>query len=211
MEADERPILNLAARKGDVAVLQRLLALGAAVDGDGAEQNGDTPLADAVGARQADAVRVLLAAGANPAPVSYTHLRCQLQPHAYRQGDVRFDCERIRWQGDAIQADDLRLAPAALQLYSGGFLKTRPNPMMDMLVRNQVYGSLAGNPLAAYNARNVSAVTVNRVTDLVLTIELACETATGPAIAECDRLKAETVDSLMLARDEPDTLSLIHI
>lgn len=69
MEADERPIMNLAARKGDVAVLQRLLALGAAVDGDGAEQNGDTPLADAVGARQADAVRVLLAAGANPALV----------------------------------------------------------------------------------------------------------------------------------------------
>lgn len=138
--------------------------------------------------------------------------RCQLQPHAYRQDDVRFDCERIRWQGDAIQADDLRLAPAALQLYSGGFLKTRPNPMMDMLVRNQVYGSLAGNPLAAYNARNVSAVTVNRVTDLVLTIELACETATGPAIAECDRLKAETVDSLMLARDEPDTwLALLRL
>ncbi len=138
--------------------------------------------------------------------------RCQFQPHAYRQDDVRFDCERMRWQGDAIQADDLRLAPAALQLYSGGFLKTRPNPMMDMLVRNQVYGSLAGNPLAAYNARNVSAVTVNRVTDLVLTIELACETATGPAIAECDRLKAETVDSLMLARDEPDTwLALLRL
>ncbi|MCH3739803.1 hypothetical protein LZB87_10000, partial [Campylobacter coli] len=32
MEADERPIMNLAARKGDVAVLRRLLALGAAVD-----------------------------------------------------------------------------------------------------------------------------------------------------------------------------------
>ena len=53
---------------------------------------------------------------------------------------------------------------------------------------------------------------MNRVTDLVLTIELACETATGPAIAECDRLKAETVDSLMLARDEPDTwLALLRL
>lgn len=138
--------------------------------------------------------------------------RCQFQPDAYRQDEVRFDCERIRWQGDAIQADELRVAPAALALYSGGFLKTRPNPMMDLLVRNQIYGSMAGNPLAAYNARNVSAVTVNRVTDLVLTIELACEAATGQAIAECDRLKAETADSLMLARDEPDSwLALLRL
>jgi len=67
MEADTRPILNLAARKGDVATVKRLLALGAPVEGDPAEQYGDTPLADAVQARQADAARALLAAGANPA------------------------------------------------------------------------------------------------------------------------------------------------
>lgn len=142
-----------------------------------------------------------------PAPGALVALqgagRCQFQPDPYRPGQVRFDCERMRWQGDAVQAGELRLAPAVLQLYSGGFLKTRPNPMMDMLVRSQVYGALAGNPLAAYNARNVSAMTVNRVTDLVLTTELACDAATGEAIAECDRLKAELVDKLMLARDEP--------
>ncbi|WP_240317276.1 ankyrin repeat domain-containing protein [Achromobacter dolens] len=66
MEAEERPIMNLAAGKGDVVTLQRLLALGATVEGDDTEPHGDTPLADAVRARQAAAVRVLLAAGANP-------------------------------------------------------------------------------------------------------------------------------------------------
>lgn len=131
--------------------------------------------------------------------------RCQFQPDEYRPDALRFDCERLRWQGDAASADELRLAPAALQLYSGSFLKTRPNPMMDMLVRSQVYSSMAGNPMAAYNARNMSALTVTRLTATVLTVEQACDAATGQAIAECDRLKAQMADKLMLAKDEPSS------
>ncbi len=69
MQADAQPILNLAARKGDVATVKRLLALGAPVEGDSTDQYGDTPLADAVQAHQWDAARALLAAGANPALV----------------------------------------------------------------------------------------------------------------------------------------------
>lgn len=131
--------------------------------------------------------------------------RCQFQPGGdERPGSPRFDCERLRWDGDALDGGGLRLDPAVYQLYAGTFLKTRPNPMMDILVRSQASRALAGNPLAAYNARNVSALTVARVTDLVLTIEQACEAATGRAIAECDRLKAELVQGLQLARDEPD-------
>lgn len=129
--------------------------------------------------------------------------RCQFRPDDYRPDVLQFDCERLRWQGDAASADELRLDPAVLQLYSGAFLKTRPNPMMDMLVRSQIYNSMAGNPLAAYNARNVSALTVTRLTNTVLTIEQACEAATGQAIADCDRMKAEMADTLMLTRDEP--------
>lgn len=129
--------------------------------------------------------------------------RCQFRPDDYRPETMQFDCERLRWQGDAASADELRLDPAVLQLYSGAFLKTRPNPMMDMLVRSQIYNSMAGNPLAAYNARNVSALTVTRLTNTVLTVEQACEAATGQAIADCDRMKAEMADTLMLTRDEP--------
>ncbi|MBB1626646.1 IgaA/UmoB family intracellular growth attenuator [Achromobacter sp. UMC71] len=129
--------------------------------------------------------------------------RCQFQPDEYRPDALRFDCERLRWQGDAAPADELHADPAVLQLYSGNFLKTRPNPMMDMLVRSQIYNSMAGNPLAAYNARNMSAVTITRLTNTVLTVEQACEAATGQAIADCDRVKAELADKLMLAKDEP--------
>ncbi|WP_454674592.1 ankyrin repeat domain-containing protein [Achromobacter pestifer] len=66
IETASRPIMNLAAKQGDVVTLQRLLSLGAPVEGDPAEQYGNTPLADAVLAHKPDAVRVLLAAGADP-------------------------------------------------------------------------------------------------------------------------------------------------
>ncbi|WYX09339.1 ankyrin repeat domain-containing protein [Achromobacter xylosoxidans] len=61
MQAEEQPIMNLAAAKGDTATLQRLLALGAPVDGDAGDAHGATPLADAVRAGQTDAARALLA------------------------------------------------------------------------------------------------------------------------------------------------------
>ncbi|KAG1251946.1 hypothetical protein G6F65_018131 [Rhizopus arrhizus] len=65
VEASARPIMNLAAAKGDIDTLQRLLTLGAPVEGDAAESYGDTPLADAVRSRQAPAVTRLQADGAN--------------------------------------------------------------------------------------------------------------------------------------------------
>ncbi|HCW19254.1 MAG TPA: permease, partial [Achromobacter sp.] len=66
LEMAARPIMNLAALRGDTQTLQRLLALGAPVGGDPQEQYGNTPLADAVQARQPAAVTMLLAAGADP-------------------------------------------------------------------------------------------------------------------------------------------------
>lgn len=66
VEASNTPILNQAANKGDVTTLKRLLALGAPVEGDPAGQYGNTPLIDALQARKPEAVKVLLAAGADP-------------------------------------------------------------------------------------------------------------------------------------------------
>ena len=62
----DRPILNLAAQRGDAQTVQRLLALGAPVEGDPAEPHGNTPLADAVQSGKPEAVQALLAAGADP-------------------------------------------------------------------------------------------------------------------------------------------------
>ncbi|WP_313068062.1 ankyrin repeat domain-containing protein, partial [Achromobacter animicus] len=61
-----RPIMNLAAQRGDTQTVQRLLALGAPVDGDPAEPHGNTPLADAVEAGKSGVVNALLAGGADP-------------------------------------------------------------------------------------------------------------------------------------------------
>lgn len=104
MEAEERPIMNLVAGKGDLATLQRLLALDAPVEGDGAEPHGDTPLADAVRTRRVEVVRALLAVGANPALL--------------RQGyDRKSALERAVEMDDAALLRDLLAAtpPQALQ------------------------------------------------------------------------------------------------
>jgi len=61
--------LHAAAQRGDVAAIQRLLKAGAAIDAtDGA---GRTPLHVATFARQGEAVRALMAAGANHAKLEH--------------------------------------------------------------------------------------------------------------------------------------------
>ena len=66
VEASNTPILNQAASKGDVTTLKRLLALGTPVEGDPTGQYGTSPLIDATQAGKPEAVKVLLAAGADP-------------------------------------------------------------------------------------------------------------------------------------------------
>ena len=66
MESTGQPILNQAARTGDIATLKRVLALGAAVNGDPAEKYAAPPLVNALLAHQLAAAKALLAAGADP-------------------------------------------------------------------------------------------------------------------------------------------------
>lgn len=92
-----------------------------------------------------------------------------------------------------------------LRVYSGDFLKTRANPMMDMLIRSQAYNQMQGNPLARYNARAPLAQSVIGLSKTVQAIESACESASGDAISACDQLKTAFVDGIMLAKEEPET------
>ncbi|NMK48384.1 IgaA/UmoB family intracellular growth attenuator [Achromobacter sp. Bel] len=130
------------------------------------------------------------------------HGRCELR-HIDEFDRAAFDCHRLRWNGAPPQAAPLEVDAAILQLYSGDFLKTRPNPMMDMMIRSQAMRQMGANPMALYGARSLSAETVVGLSKTVLTIELACESATGAAIAACDQLKKGFVDALLLAREEP--------
>lgn len=128
--------------------------------------------------------------------------RCELRRHD-EFGRAAFDCHRLRWDGATPQAAQLKVEAPIQQLYSGDFLKTRPNPMMDMMIRSQAMRQMGANPMAVYGARSLSAETVVGLSKAVLTIESACESATGAAISACDQLKKAFVDGLLLARDEP--------
>lgn len=128
--------------------------------------------------------------------------RCELRRHD-EFDRAAFDCHRLRWDGATPQAAQLKVEAPIQQLYSGDFLKTRPNPMMDMMIRSQAMRQMGANPMAVYGARSLSAETVVGLSKAVLTIESACESATGAAISACDQLKKAFVDGLLLARDEP--------
>ena len=43
-----------------------------------------------------------------------------------------------------------------MALHTGEFLRTRANPMLDMLLQSQVAQRMRTNPMAAYNMRGLS-------------------------------------------------------
>lgn len=101
-----RPIMNLAAQRGDTQTVQRLLALGAPADGDPAEPHGNTPLADAVEAGRSDAVKALLAGGADPGLRREGYDRRSALEVAVRAGDTAL----LRTLLAAMKPDALRAA-----------------------------------------------------------------------------------------------------
>ncbi|WP_286937266.1 ankyrin repeat domain-containing protein [Achromobacter sp. UBA4530] len=101
-----RPILNLAAQRGDTQTVQRLLALGAPVDGDPAEPHGNTPLADAVEAGKSGVVKALLAGGADPGLRREGYDRRSALEVAVRAGDTAL----LRTLLAAMKPDTLRAA-----------------------------------------------------------------------------------------------------
>lgn len=131
VEASARPIMNLAAAKGDIDTLQRLLALGAPVEGDAAEPYGDTPLADAVRARQAAAVTRLLAAGANPGLVREGYDRQSALEAAVQTGDAAILRELLA----AMPADTLGAALRDPQRSPMARLLREPGPQGAAMLR----------------------------------------------------------------------------
>lgn len=105
-QMNNRPIMNLAAQRGDTQTVQRLLALGAPVDGDPAEPHGNTPLADAVEAGQSDSVKALLAGGADPGLRREGYDRRSALEVAVRAGDTTL----LRTLLAAMKPDALRAA-----------------------------------------------------------------------------------------------------
>ena len=76
-----------------------------------------------------------------------------------------------------------------MALHTGEFLRTRANPMLDMLLQSQVAQRMRTNPMAAYNMRGLSFYRVSGLTDTVLAVERGCAVAGRDAADACGALK----------------------
>ena len=72
-----------------------------------------------------------------------------------------------------------------MALHTGEFLRTRANPMLDMLLQSQVAQRMRTNPMAAYNMRGLSFYRVSGLTDTVLAVERGCAVAGRDAADAC--------------------------
>ncbi|WMD21298.1 IgaA/UmoB family intracellular growth attenuator [Achromobacter seleniivolatilans] len=137
--------------------------------------------------------------------------RCELQPSDY-SNQIWFDCSRLRWGGNTPSTVALDVDDATMSLYTGRFIRTKANPLADLIIKNTLYLQSGNNPLAMYGADMASAVSVLGVTNMVLNIERTCALTTGQdnsqesiqAYADCDGLKTTLAKNLMLAKDEAD-------
>lgn len=75
--------------------------------------------------------------------------RCSLT--TVRQGMPAVQCGTLRWGGGTPQAPRLHEDEQAFAMYSGKFLRTRANPMLDVMVQQQMYRNAQDNPLAYLN------------------------------------------------------------
>ncbi len=128
--------------------------------------------------------------------------RCELVQGTSEQA-ARADCDRLRWGGAAPTVPELEIDPAIMALHTGEFLRTRANPMLDMLLQSQVAQRMRTNPMAAYNMRGLSFYRVSGLTDTVLAVERGCAVAGRDAADACGALKAALVEHLLFADDEP--------
>jgi len=75
--------------------------------------------------------------------------RCSLT--TARQGMPVVQCSTLRWGGGTPQTPRLHEDEQAFALYSGKFLRTRSNPMLDRMVQQQMHRNAQDNPLAYLN------------------------------------------------------------
>lgn len=131
--------------------------------------------------------------------------RCDLQ---YRQDGVTlgFDCQRLRWGGDPLPQASLSLDPAVRELYSGTFLRTESNAMLDIMLKTQMYRQMESDPSAIYNMRDIKAQLLVGLSDTVLRIESACALVIDGVSANCTAFKRRFVERLLIGEaEQPET------
>ena len=116
------------------------------------------------------------------------------------------DCRRLRWGGQPVQAPRPELDESVLAVYSGAFLRTRANPVMDALVRMAAgrAGGASPYPYPYGGRRAVSVETVAGLSEGVLAVEQACAAAGGSDHGLCASLKGTMAEQLVFDGPEPE-------
>lgn len=106
---------------------------------------------------------------------------------------LHIDCSRLLWGGPTVAAADLQPDALTLALHDGGFLQTRRDPRLEMLLQIQAMRALASaDPLARYQATLNQPSLIAGLPAMVRSVEEACPKP-SPA---CEALHEAIVDGL---------------
>ncbi|CAN7616875.1 IgaA/UmoB family intracellular growth attenuator [Rhizobacter sp. LjRoot28] len=111
---------------------------------------------------------------------------------------LHIDCTRLRWGGAAVAAADLQPDALTLALHEGGFLETRRDPRLEMLLQIQAMQALgSADPLARYQATLNQPTLIAGLPAMVRSVEEACP-QTSPA---CETLHQAIVEGVHVDED----------
>jgi hypothetical protein len=128
--------------------------------------------------------------------------RCEVRDYGY---GARLVCNRLRWEGETPKSADLGLDSDMLALYSGEFIDARSNPVLDMMLQNQLSMQSGVNPLARVYASRNKVMVIPHVSALVGVVRKACEAKVeddGDWPRRCAELEASVVRGVKLNSDE---------
>ena len=128
--------------------------------------------------------------------------RCSLLDDGARMPVV--DCTTLRWGGDVLAAPELTGDEQAFAFYSGSFLRTRSNPLLDMMVQQQTMRSMS-DPLAyAYQLQGRNRqrfYNVIGLSETIKAIESYCQSLDAAGQANCMTLRQGVVENLLMDED----------
>jgi hypothetical protein len=147
-------------------------------------------------------------AAASPAWGALLQVRGRARCEVSDFGDgARLDCNRLRWDGETPKSADLGLDGDMLALYSGKFIDAQSNPMLDLVLQQQLAMQAGVDPISRAYASQTKVMVIPHVSALVGTVRKACE-AKVPAEDEyewssgCAELESTVVSGMKLSSDE---------
>lgn len=136
--------------------------------------------------------------------------RCSLT--TVRQGMPTVQCNTLRWGGGTPQAPRLHEDEQAFAMYSGKFLRTRANPMLDIVAQQQMHRNAQDNPLAYLN--QLQGRNQRRFFDVVglpkaiADVDAYCARLNAKSQTGCTALRDAMVENLVSDKEHPNWKAL---